>query len=130
MLKFQATIGQSCSVSGVKEGVQGLAITPSGIGNGEQISEACRVKSDVAFGLLFVQMVHRSTSEMMGNPTVRAVSGLLRNFSANLPDYNSLLAGHLLQPRHQQQQSVSMPQTARAWQPSDPSTPFKAAAEM
>jgi hypothetical protein len=70
--------------------------------------------------------MQRSTSEMISNPTVRAVSGLLRNFSANLPD--TLLAGlpgHLLQPRA----AVSVPQTARAWHPSDPTTPFKAVTE-
>lgn len=66
-----------------------------------------------------LQMMQRSASEMMGNPTVKAVSGLLRNFSANLPD--GLLAGlpaHLLPG---QQRPPSVPQTARAWCPGDPS---------
>ena len=68
------------------------------------------------------QMMQRSASEMMDSATVRAVSGLLRNFSANLPD--TLLAGlpgHLLAQQHR---APSVPQTARAWRPGDASTPF------
>lgn len=64
-----------------------------------------------------MQLMHRSASEMMDNPTVRAVSGLLRNFSSNIPE--TLLAGlpgHLLA---QPSRPPSVPQTARAWRPGD-----------
>ena len=62
--------------------------------------------------------MHRSASEMLDNPTVRAVSGLLRTFSTNIPE--TLLAGlpgHLLA---QPSRPSSVPQTARAWRPADP----------
>ena len=68
--------------------------------------------------------MQRSASEMMNHATMRTVSGMLRNFSATLPD--TLLAGlpgSLLPPVTPR--PVSVPQTARAWQPGDQASFFK-----
>ena len=68
--------------------------------------------------------MQRSASEMMNHATMRSVSGMLRNFSATLPD--TLLAGlpgSLLPPVTPR--PVSVPQTARAWQPGDQASFFK-----
>ena len=76
-----------------------------------------------------MQLVQRSASEIMNQATVRAVSGMLRNFSANLPD--TLLAGlpGSLLPPHTPR-PISVPQTARAWRPGDKSSLFKTISAM
>ncbi|BDA40538.1 hypothetical protein COCOBI_01-1910 [Coccomyxa sp. Obi] len=66
-----------------------------------------------------LDLMQRSASQMMDNPTVRAVSGLLRNFSSNIPE--TLLAGLPGDLLTQQSRPPSMPQTARAWRPGDSS---------
>ena len=71
-----------------------------------------------------MQLMQRSASEIMNHATMRTVSGMLRNFSATLPD--TLLAGlpgSLLPPVTPR--PVSVPQTARAWQPGDQASFFK-----
>ena len=76
-----------------------------------------------------VQIMQRSASELMNQATVRAVSGMLRQFSANLPD--TLLAGipgSLLPPNTPP--PISVPQTARAWRAGDQSSLFKTASAM
>ena len=62
--------------------------------------------------------MQRSASEMMNHATMRTVSGMLRNFSATLPE--TLLAGlpGSLLPPHTPH-PISVPQTAHAWQPGD-----------
>ena len=76
-----------------------------------------------------MQLMQRSASEMMNQATVRAVSGMLRNFSANLPD--TLLAGlpGSLLPPHTPR-PISVPQTARAWRPGDHTSLFKTASAL
>ena len=76
-----------------------------------------------------MQLMQRSASEIMNQATVRAVSGMLRNFSANLPD--TLLAGlpGSLLPPHTPR-PISVPQTARAWRPGDQSSLFKTVSAM
>ena len=73
--------------------------------------------------------MQRSASEMMNHATMRTVSGMLRNFSATLPD--TLLAGlpGSLLPPHTPR-PISVPQTARAWQPGDQASFFKSGIAM
>ena len=78
---------------------------------------------------MHVQLMQRSASEMMNHASLRTVSGMLRNFSANLPD--TLLAGlpGSLLPPHTPR-PISVPQTARAWRSGDDASMFKPGGAM
>lgn len=90
------------------------------ISNNRQVKRRWCIRNDrLKLGCLCMQLMHRSASQMMDNPTVRAVSGLLRNFSSNIPE--TLLAGLPGDLLTQQSRPPSVPQTARAWRPGDTS---------